>query len=1055
MTITDQCSYENHHFLEMNPWEFGYMIAKASVADRPEVPDFPGCKVNPYGANSKVYRAIVREIPLYVALNGFKVGKFCCEAPGTLLVLAPKVQEAVLKKKNIYLPPKLKEALEVFINHYSIPQYDIEHFLEMCKSFWDVSIGRINPQVLTNSSGTKGVGLWAKKDIFSLDLTLNFQLFLMVNRYEAQIEPEDDDDEVFIFRSSFESPLISGYTKYLEWLENDMPEALKSSWLAFMFEYVCGLDTVASLPVVPDEDFIPIICKTIKKICLFVVHNKEIFASGTKFFEAGDGIAVAYLLGDMLKDLIVMLSSRQSVLAQNLTDQRLILLIADVLPWLLRATDIISTCGGNTNLSYQPVIYKFIKESKTIKTGKKSSEINDTVFKIFRTCLKAQRIFIRDAMRSFYEVALKDRAACMRAFIKDYSYAPQLTTSAWEIWCKTVVEPCCQNENVIDRGCQVLSPTYFFGFLSGCFYAYSYYLKSQFLSKDQSLKEVLKKEADRFIDYDFVDTRLFFDEKTDPVKIPTFKKIDEDSNIEDNDYGRLQFKNRGDDLYHAQVYFSNRSFTNVHYDRPRDLWQDLFENKGGQAGQGLIVKVEELAQAIGIRRKITSAHARLLNQAADIWNWDIFPPAMFNLKRSFGADEVVIISKKTEPSFADSIQDSYTKYFKEFCFGFLFRISAAFSSFREIDEDCSSLKKEIKTDIQCFINGSTGTLELPEWFKSIVEDSSFDDKLEAYTQKYAQLLEEGGAKEADILLSVPLKELNKIDFLLDDYSKRTFYLYYLRHLMFIAADSHNLTAKVAQTFMALLNYMCNVKDWSPLVKIKPQEASHYLELAEGSTKDQTKYGIEILNKWFAAENLGLEFDLVKPKPTTRKKAGKDTAEIDAPVALNIDDNRLKDVLKTTAKARESLDRIFNEQEDDAEDAQVAAMAAGIRALRNADTSKSQTQAEAQSKKAATAASNSKSAQTSTASSKKGAPFSAAELEEIFTLLKAKDSWDESDLRRAYGKRSLLLGKFIDKVNEVSLELYDDYVFLSDDGVVDIETEYLDGVLAKMKEDLAK
>ena len=41
------------------------------------------------------------------------------------------------------------------------------------------------------------------------------------------------------------------------------------------------------------------------------------------------------------------------------------------------------------------------------------------------------------------------------------------------------------------------------------------------------------------------------------------------------------------------------------------------------------------------------------------------------------------------------------------------------------------------------------------------------------------------------------------------------------------------------------------------------------------------------------------------------------------------------------------------------------------------------------------------------------------------------------------------------VNEVSLELYDDYVFLSDDGVVDIETEYLDGVLAKMKEDLAK
>jgi|GEM_PF-4123936 len=68
---------------------------------------------------------------------------------------------------------------------------------------------------------------------------------------------------------------------------------------------------------------------------------------------------------------------------------------------------------------------------------------------------------------------------------------------------------------------------------------------------------------------------------------------------------------------------------------------------------------------------------------------------------------------------------------------------------------------------------------------------------------------------------------------------------------------------------------------------------------------------------------------------------------------------------------------------------------------------------------------------------------------------AKDSWDESDLRRAYGKRSLLLGKFIDKVNEVSLELYDDYVFLSDDGVVDIETEYLDGVLAKMKEDLAK
>lgn len=1055
MKIIDQCSYENRNFLEMNPWEFGYMIAKASFADRPEVPDFPGCKVNPYGANSKVYRAIVREIPFYVALNGFRVGKFCCDAPGTLLVLAPKVQEAVLKKKNIYLPPKLKEALEVFINNYNIPRYDIGHFLEMCKSFWDVSIGRINPQVLTNSSGPKRVGLWAKKDIFTLDLTLNFQLFLMVNRYEAQIEPEEDDDGVFIFRSSFESPLISGYTKYLEWLENDMPEALKSSWLAFMFEYVCGLDTVASLPVVPDEEFIPIICKTIKKICFFVVHNKEIFASGTKFFEAGDGMSVAYLLGDMLKDLIVMLSSRQSVIAENITDQRSILLIADMLPWLRRATDIISTCGGNTNLSYQPIIYKFIKESKIIKTGNKSSEMNDTVFKMFRACLKAQRIFIRDTMRPFYEVALKDRTAYRRAFIIDYSYAPQLTTSAWEIWCKTMVEPLCQDEDMMHKGMMVQIPTCFFGFLSGCFYGYSYYLKSQFLTRDLSIGEILENEADKFIDYDFVDARLFFDEKTDPVKIPTFKKVDEDSNIEDNDCGRLQFKNRGDDLYHAQVYFSNKSFANVHYKKPRDLWQDLFETKGGQAGQGLIVKVEELAQAIGIRRKITSAQTRILNQAADIWEWDIFPPALFNFKRSFGPDEVVIISKKTEPSFADSTQDSYTKYFKELCFDFLFRISAAFSSFREIDEDSSSLREEIKADIQYFINGSSGVQELPEWFKSIVEDSSFDDKLEAYAQKYAQLLEEGGAKEADILLSVSFKELNKIEFLLDDYSKRTFYLYYLRHLMFITASSHNLTAKVAQTFVALLKYMCNVQDWAPLVKIKPQEAFNYLELAEASTKDQTKYGIEILNKWFAAENLGLEFDLVKTKPATRKKAGKATADIDAPIALNIDDNRLKDVLKTTAKARESLDRIFNDQEDDAEDAQVAAMAAGIRALRNADTSKSQTQAGDQSKKAATAASDSKNAKTSTASSKKGAPFSAAELEEIFTMLKAKASWDESDLRRAYGKRSLLLGKFIDKVNEVSLELYDDYVFLSDDGVVDIETEYLDGVLAKMKEDLAK
>ena len=191
--------------------------------------------------------------------------------------------------------------------------------------------------------------------------------------------------------------------------------------------------------------------------------------------------------------------------------------------------------------------------------------MNDTVFKMFRACLKAQRIFIRDTMRPFYEVALKDRTAYRRAFIIDYSYAPQLTTSAWEIWCKTMVEPLCQDEDMMHKGMMVQIPTCFFGFLSGCFYGYSYYLKSQFLTRDLSIGEILENEADKFIDYDFVDARLFFDEKTDPVKIPTFKKVDEDSNIEDNDCGRLQFKNRGDDLYHAQVYFSNKSFANVLY----------------------------------------------------------------------------------------------------------------------------------------------------------------------------------------------------------------------------------------------------------------------------------------------------------------------------------------------------------------------------------------------------------------------------------------------------------------------------------------------------------
>lgn len=975
----------------------------------------------------------VNERLINIVHNGFKCGTTKFQGKDTLLVIMDE-----------FVPSKfLKEKITVSQNVFDIlDKYDATLRFDYSYKYHMTIVNVVN-SLFKNKEGflfTNDIGRMPALDVnefdkfyrtSSVDWASVFPKHIILKFYSAyELYGSYIFDNYLTNRNDIDITNIEvGGTRYfLEWLALGMPCKSHYPWYAFMTKYILGLQMAYATHCVDNEVLIDVLTATIKRFCEVIKNGIKKFDDNVYddpdyqmcFVTRDDGFCMAYWGMHLLHQLFFMLGSLPTIENSKLyhanNTQKALEVSVEVLDLLPSFLE---------HMPYCTYGYSYVSEK--LKKGIEKS--------FFTNFSYAMENFITDKVADISQIA----AQIINVFgdisvVKQKMIVDQFLYE--EIACTSTARKMIQNgiiRNILaakDSECKDLitfkrekqeGESLFLGGKTS--YAEVGVFRLSLTEKGLSFCNIIKTILRDSVDLNY---SVFTD-------------------FTDFDIDHLDYQDANLRVY-LKLDPSQRCFVQ----HPQDPFMKIKRTKSTDL---IVTTYKDLGEVLTIERKMGLAQMELVEKALCLFGYQTFPEVPLGVKSCKNeASPLVIYQDFNNTTFK---QNTIEKHIVVLC-SILFKFIAGLRGLLERPK--ASLTPNFNISEQILINDfknftKTFSLDIP-WIRCAIEDSNFNSKLEFAAKCYACIYENSGLESATSFLVTNSKELNGIKELLVDKDNNLFTLKLVAYFTsFFKGNSWSLPKEFATLVGELLKNGSDKENFAQMFKVNTTEVDNIFVSLLGNTTQTLKAVhsvIDILNN-YCQTNVTIQ----NGRKTTKKQQ---INQNDMPVALDIDEKRLSEVLETTAKARESLNKIFADEEDEAENSQIVGVAQNISSLRHAadKTPKDESKSKPAEVKSNVSTTNKEASalngQSNVASTKRSvaSDFTREELNELLTIFKSKNEWLQSDLRRAYGKRIMMLGKFIDKLNDISLELFDDLLISVEGEDIEIEESYIDEVFANYK-----
>lgn len=1015
----------------------GANLAKLYFQNVPDILDKAEVSLEPVSGGS-IKRSTYLDRVAYIATNGFKSDKYSCHAKDTILVF-----EGATNNKTT--PKAIEKAIGIYISNFykllredQIYSYNAERKLtSVVQSVRSKFCGKIfisdqglglpcsDPACKAFPENERATALYTSF-LREASKSNYYGGFVTREEYSHYASNRNQSDNQAIGDLSLVNHELESY---FAWIEAGMPYSKKWPWLKYIFEYSNGLEMAFVMNQNTDEEMINALVKNLRNIMGVLKTKIDASFKDLYFSECGDGLFGLFYILSMLYKQLLMLCSLKAVEdpklfpVANLWKVSAVLEESRALEKALRKASS-EKALKDCELKFQLFNYK----------GNNTYDNASALGLMLKTEVDASKeylcSFIRGTIQSIICRINDDADNLKKAVLSKLFEYNSYDKLAKEAFSQGVIEQLTAGVGfnarklltVRKRTVSILSTfsgrvtcfnqvVYSFGDLSN--YGEVFWQNATFL----------------FEEYKGLSTKVFGDE-----------------NDIQPDYENLTQKEK--EVIFFRRYLQASAVLRIYLKKPDNPFRSFlrtkkigsFKNQGNHINEVYIASVEELAKLATINAKLGAAQIEVLETALNLWGLNIYPMRIATVKRNLSADSKVVIYQEEadEALNEQQLACSGVKINFDALTFVLLRFYAGSWSLSQKEGDLTSSNL-----LQAFSELWQSVEAIPEWVSGSMEAMpNYGFEYRKQCELCALFLKAKGVEAYDTLWMTSAKELTPFKGLLCDAENEKLLVVWLQAILMLATKSLIEIPPIFVNLIGLLvvNYF---KAHTLKALIPTFTLEHAEELLNGvgsSASAITKLGAKIISQFAQAHHVS--FRLYLKRKNSAKKANK--AELDKPIALNIDETRLKNVLKTTEEARESLDRIFAESVDDTEDAQVASVAQNLRTMRHAGDDINSQGHDAQTSKAPSRAKASNAQGDTTLKENSTNKFSLEAINEIYDIIAAKEVWQESDLRRAYGKRPVMLAKFIDAINALALKLYDDYAIYTEDGEIEVVHEYLMG-----------
>lgn len=1015
----------------------GANLAKLYFQNVPDILDKAEVSIEPVSGGS-IKRSIYLDRVVYIATNGFKSDKYSCHAKDTILVF-----EGATNSKNT--PNAIEKAIGIYINNFykilkddQYYSYDAEKKLtsvvqtvrsKFCGKIFisDQGLGLpcSDPSCKAFPENERDTALYTSF-LHEASTSSYYRGFISRDEYSYYGSNRNQAKTSSIGDLSLVNHELDSY---FAWIEAGMPYSEKWPWLKYIFEYSNGLEMAFVMNQNTDEEMINALVKNLHNIMGVLKPKIDASFKDLYFSERGDGLFGLFYTLSMLYKQLQMLCSLKAVddpklfPVANLWKVGAVLEESRALEKALRES-ISEGTWEDCELKFQMFNYKgnTIYGNTNALRSMLKDEVNSSSDYLY--------IFIRDTIQSIISRINDDAENLKKAMLTSCFKYNSIDKLAKEAFSEGITQQLTAGVGfnarkllTVRKRTATVSST-FCGRVT-CFsqIAYSFGELSNY-------GEVFwQNTTSLFGEYKSLSTKVF-----------------EDENDIKPDYENLTQKEK--EVIFLRRYLQASPVLRIYLRKPDNPFSSLlckkkigsFKNENDRINEVYVASVEELAKMATINTKLGAAQIEVLETALNLWGLNIYPTRITTVKRNLSADsKVLIYQEEADEAFkAQQVACSGIKINFEALTFVLLRFYAGAWSLSQKEGALTSSNL-----MQAFSELWQNVEAIPAWISGSMEAMpNYGFEYRKQCELCALFLKAMGVEAYDTVWMTSAKELTSLKGILCDAENEKLLVVWLQAILMLATKS---LIEIPLIFVNLIGQLVvNYFKAHTLKALIPtftlEEAEELLNGVGSSASAITKLGAEIISQFAQAHHVS--FRLYLKRKNSAKKANK--AELDKPIALNIDETRLKNVLKTTEEARESLDRIFAESVDDTEDAQVASVASNLRTMRHAGDDTNRQGNNVQTSKTPSMGKASNAQGDTTLKENSTNKFSLEAINEIYDIIAAKEVWQESDLRRVYGKRPVMLAKFIDAINALALKLYDDYAIYTEDGEIEVEHEYFMG-----------